>query len=177
MSTNWTLPTIIEQYDELGAEQGLELSNIPWDNSSNLSQLQNIGSTLTTSGVLQHLARAPKVDLTTKTYYLRLTGFNFINLPTVLSGIQLRLTMNRKGRITDETVQLCLNDNLIGDNTGTVDLDPVKFYGNATDLWKTSLSIADITNPTFGLVLRFQAHPRYPHRDGAYINSVELQIS
>ena len=178
MSTKWTLPTIIMQYDDPGAEEGVELSNIRWDDSQNFSQLTFVSDeTLTTSGNLQHIARAPKVDITTKTFYLKLCGFNFENLPSVLSGIQLRLTMNRKGRITDETVQLCLNNESIGDNLGTLGLEPIKFYGDGENTWKTNLSIEDITNPTFGVILRFQAHPRYPHRDGAYINRVELQIS
>jgi hypothetical protein len=177
MSTLWTSPTIITQYDEPGAEQGLELSNVPWDDSQNFSQLVTNYGSLSTKGHLQHIARAPKVDLTTKTFYLKLCGFNFVNLPTIFSGIQLRLTTNRRGRVTDETVQLCLNDVEIGSNYGTLNLDPIKYYGGPTDLWKTELSIQDIVDPTFGIILRFQAHPRYPHRDGVYINHVELQIS
>jgi hypothetical protein len=178
MSTNWALPSIITQYDEPGAEQGLELSNILWDDSKEFSQLTGTDNgSLPTKGSLQHLARSPKVDIKTKTVYLKLCGFNFTNLPNVLSGIQLRLKMNRKGRVTDETVQLCLDDNLIGKNYGTFDLDPQKLYGGPADLWDTDLTISDVTNPSFGVILRFQAHPEYPHRDGAYIDRVELQIS
>ena len=77
----------------------------------------------------------------------------------------------------DETIQLCLEDDLIGENRADLNLDPIKVYGGNTDLWSTeNLSMSNIQDPTFGVVVRLQSHPSFPHRDGAYINAVELRI-
>jgi hypothetical protein len=173
MTTEWTIPTIISQYSDAADV------HIPWDDSKGYSAIQNKNDkeSLVTNGSLTHLARSPKTDLQSKTYFLKLQGFNFVNLPAVLSGIEFKLTANRSGRITDETIQLCLGDSLIGDNNADLILDPIKIYGGSTDLWNTiNLSITDIQNQNFGVVLRFQSHPKFPHRDGAYINAVELRI-
>ena len=177
MTTAWTRPTMANQYDEPGAPQGEEMSNIPWDSSLNFEQLYyGIGGALVTTDRLQHIARSPKYDLRNKTYFVAVSGFNFQSLPTILSGISLRLTANRRGRVTDETVQLALGSNLIGDNRAGINLDPIQVYGGSGDLWNTNLSIADVSNSNFGVVLRFQAHPFYPHRDAMYLDAVELQI-
>ena len=163
MATNWSLPSIITQYAESGAED----VHLLWD----LTEQR-----LKTSGQLQHIARSPKHDLRNKTYFLKLQGFNFTSAPEVLSGIALRLAVSRRGRITDETIQLCLGEDLVGDNLASLSLDPMKTYGGETNLWNTSLSITDILTPEFGVVLRFQAHPHWPHRDAAFIDAVEIQI-
>jgi hypothetical protein len=112
-----------------------------------------------------------------KTYYVKCQGFNFINLPDTLSGIELRLSTQRRGRVTDDTIQLCFDDNVIGDNQANLIVDPVKIYGNETSLWSVkNLSMATIQDSKFGVVIRLQSHLNYPHRDEAYINAVELRI-
>ena len=177
MTTIWTLPTIISQYDEPGAPVDDEMSNVAWDDSSNFQELLNIGNSLLTKKNLQHIARSPKYDLRNNTYFISLSGFNFVNLPNILSGISLKVTANRRGRISDDTIQLSLNGELIGDNYAGTNLDPIQIYGSSTDLWKTNLTITDIKNPEFGVILRFRAHPKWPHSDGMYLDAVELQIS
>lgn len=163
MATTWSSPSIITQYAEPDAEH----AHVSWD----LTEKR-----LKTDGQLEHIARSPKHDLRNKTYFVKAQGFNFEGLPEVLSGITLRLTVSRSGRITDETIQLCLGEDLVGDNHASLSLDPMKTYGGDTDLWNTSLSITDILTPEFGVVLRFQAHPHWPHRDAAFIDAVEIQI-
>jgi hypothetical protein len=172
MTTKWTFPTLCSQY----AEEGAENFHIPWDSSSFSSIRSNDSNSLGTMGTLEHSARSPKTDVTNKTYFLKITGFNFIQLPTSLSGIELRLIMNRGGRVTDETVSLCINDTLIGTNNADLDLNPLKVYGSETNLWDTNLTIADVTDPSFGVILRFKSHPHWPHRTGAFIDAVELRI-
>ena len=175
MTTEWTFPTIISQYPEPEAES----AHIQWDDSKGYYAIQNRDDkqSLMTNGTLYHFSRSPKTDIRTKTYFLKVQGFNFLNLPVVLSGIELRLSTNRFGRITDETIQLCMGNELLGDNLADLILDPIKVYGSGTHLWNIkNLSITDIQNPNFGVVIRFQSHPQYPHRDGAYINAVELRI-
>jgi hypothetical protein len=174
MTTNWATPTRFSQYAEPEAEQ----VHISWDDSKGFSPLLSADhETVGTNGTLYHIARSPKTNLKTKTYYLKLQGFNFNNFPSTVSGIELRLTANRRGRITDETIQLFLDSDLIGENKADLNLDPQKIYGSSSDLWSTeNLSMSNLQDPTFGVVIRFQSHPSFPHRDGVYINAVELRI-
>jgi hypothetical protein len=172
--TTWTSPTTITQY----AESGAESVHIPW-NSDQLNALQSPGNeALQTAGTLVHTARSPKVDFTNKTYYIAATNFNFADLPDQISGVQLKLTTDRRGRITDETVHLLLNNQPVGDNRASLTVDPIKVYGSETDLWGlSSLSKNDITSSSFGVLIRFQSHPQWPHKDGATLYSAELLIS
>ena len=136
MTTAWTSPTIITQY----AEEGAESVHVPWVNTS---------MPLSTNGSLEHIARSPKHDIRTKTYYLKFTGFNFENLPQTISGIELKLDVSRRGRVTDETVDLWAMENLL---------------------------LTDVEDNNFGVVIRFQSHPHWPHKDHAFVNAVELRI-
>jgi hypothetical protein len=172
MTTLWTLPTLINQY----AESGAETAHIQWNDAQFDAVLSPGAQAITTNGALLHLARSPKVDFKNKTYYLTATGFNFNNVPEVISGIEVRLNTNRRGRVTDETIQLLVNNTPVGDNQATLSVDPIKTYGGPTNLWGLkSLSNNDI-NSSFGVLIRFQSHPHYPHKDGANIYSVELVI-
>lgn len=173
MSTPWTLPTTVIQYAEAGAEE----HHVSWDDVDDFHRIKTANqSYIKTTRDLLHIARSPKIDVTMKTYYLRITGFEFKNLPDILNGIAVRVTGNRRGRITDDTIQLCLDDQAIGDNRANLDLNPKKVYGNDTDLWNTDLTIADIQDPSFGVLVRLQSHRHYPHKDSAFLDSVELQI-
>ena len=84
--------------------------------------------------------------------------------------------MNRVGRITDETIQLCLNNDFIGLNQASADLGLIKTYGGEADMWGTNLTMQDIQNLSFGIVLRSQSHPKWPHKSTPLIDSVELRI-
>ena len=173
MTSNWALPTSIIQYAEPGAEE----FHVPWLEVNNFYGLKNLNAPgVQTSRDLIHIAKQPNHDLVEKTYYLKLSGFNFLNLPTSVSGIEMRLSMKRHGRITDETIQLVKSDELAGDNQATLNLDPVKVYGSATDNWKTSISIPDIENGNFAVVIRFQSHHSWPHKTGAMVDAVEIRI-
>jgi hypothetical protein len=111
-----------------------------------------------------------------KTWYLQFTGFNFTNLPAHITGIETKIVAQRHGRITDETVQLCNKGVPIGINKGDFDLSPQKIYGGETELWGTGLTADSINDPTFGVLLRFQSHPHWPHKDTAFLYSVEVRI-
>jgi hypothetical protein len=172
MTTPWTFPTIVEQYAE-------DVSHVGWNEDDGFSSLK----TETASGVpalapLFHIARSPKFDIKNKTWYLKCTGFNFTNLPTSLSGVLLRLSMHRGGRVTDETISLCYQNNNIGKNLADLPLNPITIYGGSTDTWQVeNLDISMIQDSSFGIVLRFQSHPYWPHKTVPIINGVELQIS
>ena len=172
MTTAWTLPTIFSQYPEPGGET----AHIEWDGNFDRLKYKD-GSSLQSLGALEHIARSPKHDLRNKTYFVRATGFNFRNLPETVSGIEVRLTARRYGRATDDTIELCLDEQTIGENQATADISPEKIYGSETHLWSTdNLSIANIQDETFGIVIRFQAHPHWPHKDPVLIDSVEMRI-
>jgi hypothetical protein len=173
MTTAWTLPTIITQFAEPGAEE----AHIEWDDSTNLEALLNSdGRSIQTNGSLQHIARSPKHDITNKTYYIRATGFNFSQLPDSLTGIEVKLQSRRYGRATDDTIQLSINGNEIGDNKADRIIKPEKIYGSETDTWASELSISDLTDPSFGITIRFRAHPDWPHKDPVLVDSVEMRI-
>ena len=174
MTTPWTLPTIITQYPEEGAED-FHVSWLEKDNFSGLKYLD--GKSIQTSRDLLHIARDPRHDIIQKTYFLKITGFNFENIPDAISGIELKLSMNRFGRITDETVQLCLDDSEIGDNQASLTLDPIKTYGGENTIWgATALTKDNLQTSSFGVIIRFQSHPMWPHRNSALIDAVELRI-
>jgi len=173
MTANWSLPTTIRQYAEVGAED----HHVAWLNVDNFSPLKTLdGRSIRTARDLIHIARDPRHDILEKTYYLEATGFVFHTLPEVISGIELKITMNRFGRITDETIQLCLGNDMIGENQATLELDPIKIYGSDSNLWGTELTLSDIQRPDFGIAMRFQSHPRWPHRSSAMIDVVEMRV-
>ena len=173
MTSNWALPTSIIQYAETSAED----IHVSWVNVDDFYSLKNLdGRYVRTSRDLVHIAKQPRHDYVEKTYYLRATGFNFYNLPESVSGIEMKLSMNRYGRITDETIQLCLNEKLMGDNKATRNLDLEKKFGGETDTWEAGLSIADIDNSTFGVLIRFQSHPDWPHKCSALVDAIQLRV-
>lgn len=168
MTTQWTTPTILEQY----VEEGAEAQHVAW-RESDLTE----NTTITTNGTLLHLARSPKVDYKNKTYYLKATGFDFTQVPDIISGVELRLNTDRRGRVTDETVQLLVNNDPVGDNQASLVLDPIKHYGGANNIWGLdSLLKEEILNSGFGVLIRFKAHPDWPHRDEVKIKALELLI-
>lgn len=173
MTSNWALPRTVSQY----AEEGADSVHILWEETDSFNGLKNLdGRSIKTTKDLMHIARDPKHAILQKTYFLKITDFVFENLPPVLTGIELKLSMKRQGRITDDTVQLSLNNQLVGLNQANLSLDPIKIYGGENTLWDSALSITDISNPLFGVVLRFQSHPRWPHKSTPLIDAVEIRI-
>lgn len=163
MSTNWTIPTTIIQYPE-------DESHIPWHEDLTKRPIVANGSLL-------HIARQPRNDITMKTYFLRVTGFNFTNLPETISGVAVKLSTNRGGRVTDETIQLTFNEELVGENRAGLILDPTQVYGSETDTWDVeNLTPEMIADPTFGITLRFRSHPHWPHKSTPMITALEMQI-
>lgn len=173
MPTPWTLPTVITQYPEIGAET----IDVAWNSANNFAELKSFdGRSLQTMESLYHIARSPKPNVKNKTYFLRCTGYHFYDLPLIISGIEVQLNARRYGRAQDETVQLVLNENLIGDNLITPLIDPVKIYGSSDNLWNSGLIRENLLDPTFGCVIRFQAHRSWPHKDPVLVDSVQIRI-
>lgn len=174
MTTPWTLPQTVSQYAEAGAES----VHISWQNIDNFSAIKNLDlKSVGTVGNLEHIARSPKHDIKNKTWYLRVTGFNFIDLPETITGIEVRVSARRYGRVVDDTIQLCRNDSEIGENKAELTTLPAVIYGGAEDLWGIGpLTASDLLDSTFGVTLRFQSHPNWPHRSPMYLDAVEIRI-
>ncbi len=174
MTTPWTNPTNVIQF----AEAGAETVHISWDSSNNFAGMksdneQSVGSL----DPLYHHARSPEIDINSKTWYIRATGFDFQNLPATISGVEIRLKTKRGGRVTDDTVQLCFDDKEIGDNRADLIVNPLKYYGGDSDLWGLdNINLNTVQDSSFGVTLRFKSHPKYPHRDAVFIDSVQIRI-
>lgn len=151
-----------------------EIADIPWSiqpNTPSMSQ-EDLKTTMNTSTGLQR----------SRTWYLTYSNFNFKDLPSNITGIQLDLRSRRRGRVMDETVCLSYDDQLISDNKTQYISDDLQHlyindtmtYGGPGDLWNIQgfdfNSI--VNNPLFGITLRFQSHPSYPHRDPVIVDSV-----
>lgn len=172
MTTPWALPSRIFQFVEPGAES----IHVPWQNNLTVPEGKN-GRSVGTTKLLEHIARSPKHDIRGKTFYLRAIGFNFLNLPDEILGIELKLTARRQGRVVDDTVQLCLNDEPISNNYAKPTTDPEYVYGGVSDLWDIeNVSPTVFLNGNFGVLLRFQAHPQWPHSSSLFVDSIELRI-
>jgi hypothetical protein len=172
MTSNWALPTTITQY----AEEGAESAHVSWIDDGFSAVKNKDGKSIKTSRDLLHIARDPKKNIKEKTYFLKITGFNFINVPDVISGIEMKLSMNRFGRITDDTIQLTVGNSLKGENQANLILDPIKIYGSESNKWESNVTKSDVLDSSFGVVIRFKSHPHWPHKTSALIDSVELRI-
>lgn len=174
MTTFWATPQLVSQYTESDTENVY----VQWDEQDNFNAIKSLnGRSLGTLKCLEHISRSPKTDITNKTYYLKVTNFNFQNLPNTISGIELRLSMQRSGRVTDDTIQLCYKNNPIGDNLANLDVSPIKIYGSPTSLWSVeNLTPTMVNDISFGIIFRFKAHPKFPHKTGAFVDAVELRI-
>ena len=173
MNSNWTLPTSVTQYAEPDAEN----FHVSWLDVGDFYSLKSRdGRYVKTSRDLVHIAKQPQHDFVEKTYYLKATGFNFNTLPETISGIEMRLSMNRNGRISDDTIQLWLDADTIGDNQAKLTLNPVTIYGSEMDTWGANLSASTLQNPMFGVIVRFRSHPNWPHKSSALVDAIELRV-
>jgi len=134
------------------------------------------GAFINTVVPILHIANSIVKDIKNKTYYINFTDFNIIDAPAIISGVELELATNRGGRITDETIQLTYNNNLIGDNKANYDLSVNKIYGGYNDTWSANLTQAIITDSSFGIRLRFQSHPSWPHKSTPMIEYARIRI-
>jgi hypothetical protein len=184
ITTNYLSPTNIQQV-------ATDDTTIEWQSLYNIIDKGSYASIIsplhTISGLWQERYR-------THTNQIWTTGYNFTPLGNTLVGIELSLSTQRLSRVEDLVIQLCLNGELIGLNyalavppdianmytsdNGIV-LTPAGnygIYGGEFDMWGTSLTIADLANPTFGIVVSFQSHPTIPHRDIASVDQIAIKV-
>jgi len=171
MTTNWAFARTIIQEAEVpqharwrGEETGF--TGIKTD----------LYGAINTETPLFFIANPTVNNIRTKTYYLYLTNFRLIDIPDTISGVELLVAMDRKGRVTDETVQLRYDNEFIGRNMADFKLDQTKTYGADNDTWSADLTSEIVSDPSFGIGIRFQSHPSWPHRDSPLINYVKLRV-
>lgn len=136
-----------------------------------------------TDGELFHRSNPASGDLVNRTQAL-IVKFNITDVPDVISGVELRILTQRNGRATDEQIQLSYQDQPIGNNNfqymtnedGHLPLYNDTTYGGPTDLWGAELTPEILQDPSFGVILKFQGHPYYPHSSGLFIDAVSLTI-
>ena len=166
MPTKWSYPNTVTQYAESDV-------HIPWLNvDENFDEINLVRS----SKDLVHIANSMMNDYKTKTYFLVCTEFDWVNLPENPTGIELYVNVRRTGRITDDTVQLYLNQPL-GNNLADFQIADIKVYGGETELWGIEgLTKEMIDDPEFGIVLRYQSHPTMPHQTAPYMTHVQMRV-
>lgn len=171
MTTNWAFARTIIQEAEVS-------QHARWRGEENgFSGIKSdLYGAINTETDLYHIANPTVNDRRTKTYYLYLTNFGLINIPDLISGVEVVVAMNRKGRITDETIQLRYNNEFIGHNRADLNLDQTKVFGNETDTWNSTLTNEIVSDASFGVGLRFQSHLNWPHKDSPVINYVKLRV-
>lgn len=171
MTTNWAFAGTIIQEAEVP-------QHARWRGEDNgFSGIKSdLYGAINTETPLYHIANPTVNDVKTKTYYLYLTDFRLNNIPDTISGVEVLVAMDRKGRVTDETVQLRFENEFIGRNMADFKLDQTKTYGTDTDTWSAELTPEMISNPSFGVGIRFQSHLSWPHRDSPLINYIKLRV-
>lgn len=130
---------------------------------------------------LQHISNPATGDMRDLTFALKCTNFNISDLPDTISGLQLTTQAQRNGRIADEIVQLIYQDQLIGENQVNylVDIEGHFTILNTTTYpgpWGVDLTPDILMDPSFGVMLKFQSHPFYPHNCGLFLDSVSITI-
>jgi hypothetical protein len=165
MPSLWSYPSVVTQYAEVP-------NHIAWRAVGDEFTKINL---ITTVSDLKHISNTAVNDLKMKTYYLVLTGFEWTDLPDTISGIEAQINIRRVGRITDDTIVLYLNQG-IGENKANADLANNKTYGGETDLWGLEEITSEmLTDSNFGMVLRYQSHPSWPHSVAPIMNHVQLR--
>lgn len=166
MPSSWSYPSSVTQYAEVP-------NHIAWREVGNEFTQLNFVTTVTD---LKHISNTAVNDIKMKTYYLVLTGFQWTDLPTSIAGIEARINVKRLGRITDDTVSLYLNQG-IGENRANADLANDKTYGSETDVWGLeTITSAMMNDPNFGLILRYQSHPSWPHSAAPIMQHVQIRV-
>jgi len=165
-TTNFQIPSSIIQI--------ADKDSIQWDSLNNIQENGYYAAITqplyTISGLWQEIFR-------TFTYQLWSTNYNFTNIiANNITGIELYLVSQRMDRCQDYIIQLCLNGKLIGNNYANLMGGNNQLYGGMNDMWGTTLTIDDIMNPTFGIVIEFQSNLTIPHSDIMYVEQIGLRV-
>lgn len=166
MKDNWFYPNTVIQIAE-------HESHVAWNDENNFFAIKHADlNFITTTKELLHIANSYVNDVKMLTYYLYLTDFRFTDVPAEITTLEAEMKVNRGGRITDNTVQLIYNDVFIGENQADFDLSIVKRFSD----WNTPLTKEMLENPSFGIAIRFQSHPMWPHKESPKLDYVRFRV-
>lgn len=170
-------PHHVELFSEMPDEE------ITWRTTNSTDPNSLLQKRWSTVRSLKHIANPATGDLRDRTWALICTDLQVTNLPEVITGVQLNLNTNRNGRVFDEIIQLTYQGNLIGINNINYQVDseghlsPLQnesVYGGLENLWEADITEDMVRAPSFGVFLKFQSHPFYPHNCGMLVDSVSI---
>ena len=84
--------------------------SLPVVQNYNFDKVITLNGGVSLSAPLLHISRQPKNDILMNTWYIVVSDFNFTSIPEQISGIKFRFTVDRSGRVFDDTVQLSLDN-------------------------------------------------------------------
>ena len=105
--------------------------------------------------------------------YTLSTAFDFSPVTTTVDGIEVKVLSNKDARIVDSIVQLAQNGSVIGSNQATADAGEIHTYGSNISVWDASLVYGDLS--TLQVAVKYTSDD-IPHKDTAYVYSVQLKI-
>lgn len=165
ITTEFYNPTLIQQVHDT--------DSIPWEHSERVISPDEFAVTLrplySISGLWQE-------RFWTETSQLWTTEYNFVPLGATVVGVELKLNTMRLARVQDLIIQLCLNGIVIGDNRANALASDAEIYGAPDDLWGATLTIDDVANRTFGVLISLRSNATMPHRDLGYVDQIALRV-
>ena len=123
-------------------------------------------------------------------YYLRATGFGFINIPTgsTINGITVEIERSiaeATSNTRDESVKIIKDGTITGDekaDTGTFwpvnSGDAYATYGGSTDTWGATWTVANINSSNFGVAAQAKnAVPTKPTTETAQVDHIRITVT
>tara|TARA_A100001011_G_scaffold328152_1_gene352691 strand:+ start:26 stop:532 length:507 start_codon:yes stop_codon:yes gene_type:complete len=92
---------------------------------------------------------------------------------TTIDGIEVKVLSSKDSRINDSIIQLAQSGSVIGSNKANADAGENHTYGTSTDVWGTTLAYSDLS--TLQVAVKYFSSS-IPHKDTAYVYSVQLKI-
>lgn len=109
--------------------------------------------------------------------YTLSTAFDFSPVTTTVDGIEVKVLASKRSRIVDSTVQLAQSGSVIGTNQATSDAGNDYTYGDSSIVtphtWGATLVYGDLS--TLQVAVKYTSDDT-PHKDTAYVYSVQLKI-
>ena len=105
--------------------------------------------------------------------YTLSTAFDFSPVTTTINGIEVKILADKQSRIKDIIVQIAQLGSVIGTNQATSDAGNDYTYGSNISVWDTSLVHGDLS--TLQVAVKYTSGG-IPHKDTAYVYSVQLKI-
>ena len=169
-TTAFLTPTTVTQVTD---DNGIAWSNILGSVGRDPNSLQYA----VTSKELYTISGLWQERFASKTNQLWFTNFSFAPVGSTLLGIEVQFNSIRGNRVQDYIVQLVLNGALVGDNIADPITDNIKTYGSSTNLWNSGLTLAGVSNPTFGVAISLRSNVLTPHSDLGYLDQVRMRIT